>query len=221
MLNELLVESINKSFDTKKVLHDIFLKVKTGDIVGLLGRNGCGKSTLLKIIFGTLEAESKFIKINDDVIQTAYKTGKIKLLPQNDFLPRHLKVKNVIKTYFGKAFLENTSSDKIIQKIIKTRVKNISGGELRYLETILLMNLETDFILLDEPFNGVSPIIVEEIKKLIKENTKSKGFIITDHDYRNVLDVSNRIYLMRSGCIKEIKNKDELKDYGYIPKDEK
>jgi len=221
MLNELLVESINKSFDIKKVLHDIYLKVKTGDIVGLLGRNGCGKSTLLNIIFGTLEAESKFIKINDDVIEKAYKTGKIKLLPQNDFLPKPLKVKNVIKTYFGKTFLENTSSDKIIQKIIKTRVKNISGGELRYLETILLMNLETDFILLDEPFNGVSPIIVEEIKKLIKENTKSKGFIITDHDYRNVLDVSNRIYLMRSGCIKEIKNKDELKDYGYIPKDEK
>ena len=221
MSNELLVESINKSFDAKKVLHDIYLKVKTGDIVGLLGRNGCGKSTLLHIIFGTLEAESKFIKINDDVIQEAYKTGKIKLLPQNDFLPRNLKVKNVIKTYFDRTFLVKCSTDKIMQKIGKTKVKNISGGELRYLETILLINLESDFILLDEPFNGVSPIIVEEIKKLIKENTKSKGFIITDHDYRNVLDVSNRIYLMRSGCIKEIKNRDELKDYGYIPKDEK
>ena len=218
MFHELLVESINKSFDTKKVLHDIYLKVKTGDIIGLLGRNGCGKSTLLKIIFGTLEAECKFIKINDDIVEEAYKSGKIKLLPQNDFLPRHLKIKNVIKTYFGKTFFEKYKSDRIIQNILNTKVKNISGGELRYVEILLLMNLESEFVLLDEPFNGVSPVIVGEIKRLIKENSKTKGFIVTDHDYRNVLEVSNRIYLMKNGTIKEIKDREELKDYGYIPK---
>ena len=221
MLNELLIESINKSYKTKKVLHDIYLRVKTGDIVGLLGRNGCGKSTLLNIIFGTLEAESKFIKINDDVLSESYKSGRIKLLPQNDFLPKYLNVSNVIKAYFNNSIIEITRSDKIINKILKTKIKNISGGELRYLETFLLMNLESDFLLLDEPFNGVSPIIVEEIKSLIFKYSKIKGFIITDHDYRNVLAVSNRIYLMINGFIKEIKNKDELRKYGYIPNIEK
>jgi ABC-type multidrug transport system ATPase subunit len=218
MQGELLVDSINKSYDNKKVLRGIYLKVNTGDIVGLLGRNGCGKSTLLKIIFGTLDAENKFVRINGVVCDSAFKNKNIKLLPQNNFLPKHLKVSGVVKLYCNKTNIDNITNDKIYKKIYKAKVRNLSGGELRYLEIKLLLSIGSEFILLDEPFNGVSPLLIEEIKKLIIENSKTKGIILTDHDYRNVLSVANKIYLMKNGSIKEMKTKDELKEYGYIPK---
>jgi len=91
--NTLHIDSIKKSFNNKNILQDIYLKINSGDIVGLLGRNGSGKSTLLNIIFGTLEAESKFIKINDTVYEKVYMNKNIvNYLPQNDFLPKDLKL---------------------------------------------------------------------------------------------------------------------------------
>ena len=218
MQTELLIDSINKSYDNKKILSDIYLKVNVGDIIGLLGRNGCGKSTLLKIIFGTLDAESKFIRINGIICNNAYEKGLVKLLPQDDFLPKHLNVENIIKLYCNNGDIKKIKSNKVIEKIYKTKIRNISGGELRYLETLLIMNLDSDFVLLDEPFNGVSPIIVEEIKKIIVEKSKSKGIILTDHDYRNILSVSNKLYIMKNGGIKELKSSEDLIEYGYIHK---
>ena len=101
--NILQIDSINKSFTNRQILKDIYLKVNIGDIVGILGRNGSGKSTLLKIIFRTLEAESKFIKIGDKVFDKAYlNKNTINYLPQNDFLPKQVKVKDIIKLYHQK-----------------------------------------------------------------------------------------------------------------------
>jgi ABC-type multidrug transport system ATPase subunit len=216
MQSELLIDSINKSYNNKKILNDIFLKINAGDIIGLLGRNGCGKSTLLKIIFGTLDAESKFIRINGIICDNAYKKDLVKLLPQDDFLPKYLKVENIIKLYCNNENIKKIKNNKFIKKICKIKIKNISGGELRYLETLLIMHLDSNFILLDEPFNGVSPIMAEEIKKIIVEKSKNRGIILTDHDYRNVLSVSNRLYLMKNGSIKELKSNEELIEYGYI-----
>jgi len=216
--NILLIDSINKSYNNNYVLKDIFLKINIGDIIGILGRNGSGKSTLLKIIFGTLEAENKFIKVGDKINKNLFKENNIvKYLSQNDFLPKQLKVKNIIKMYFRKDKIKSFINDKIIENIFSTKIKNLSGGEIRYLEVKLLMNLDTKYVLLDEPFNGASPILVEEIKKSIVDNSKNKGLILTDHDYRNVLSVANKIYIIINGSLKELKNKEELKYYGYIP----
>jgi ABC-type lipopolysaccharide export system ATPase subunit len=220
--NVLIIDSINKSYNNEHILQDIYLKISTGEIVGLLGRNGSGKSTLLKIIFGTLEAESKYVKIDEKVYEKTYKEkGIINYLPQNDFLPKQLKVRNIINIYFDKNEKDNIINDKIIEKIINTKIGNLSGGELRYLEIKLLMNLESKFILLDEPFNGVSPIVIEEIKKMIIKNSLHKGIILTDHDYRNVLSITNKIYILKNGYIKEIKDKNELMYYGYISNENK
>jgi ABC-type lipopolysaccharide export system ATPase subunit len=219
--NTLVIDSINKVYNNKHILQDIYLKISTGEIVGLLGRNGSGKSTLLEIIFGTLEAESKFVKVNEKVHDKIYKEKDIiNYLPQNDFLPKELKVNTIINMYFKRNKTKDITNDKTIKKIINTKIRNLSGGEVRYLEIKLLLGLESKFLLLDEPFNGVSPILIEKIKKMIVENSSNKGIILTDHDYRNVLSITNKIYILKNGHIKELKDKDELMYYGYIP-DEK
>jgi lipopolysaccharide export system ATP-binding protein len=218
MSDLLEVDSIRKDFGTNQVLTDISLKCQSGDIVGLLGRNGSGKSTLLKIIFGTLYTPYKFIRINDAILNRPFtKKNTIAYLFQDNFLPKNLTVKRVISVFSDdlnqKAFLE----DEVLSKVLQTKIRNLSGGEARYLEVKLVLNLDTLFVLLDEPFNGISPLHVELIKKMIIDNSSKKGIVLTDHDYRNVMDVANRYYLLYDGGLKPVKTKQDLIDWGYVP----
>jgi len=218
MLNLLEIDSVVKAFDMHVVLTDIYLKCQTGDIIGMLGRNGTGKSTLMKILFGTLQADRKFIRIDGKVYNQPYKTiNEICYLPQDSFLPKHLSVEKTIELYLGRNQVRNFLEDSILQKLNTSKIAHLSGGELRYLEIKLLLHTDCKFILLDEPFNGVSPILVGEIKRLIQKTSEFKGIILTDHDYRNVLDVANQFCLIYDGGIKRIDDKQELVRWGYIP----
>jgi lipopolysaccharide export system ATP-binding protein len=217
MSNILEIDSVIKSYGNKQVLTDIYLKCQTGDIIGLLGRNGSGKTTLLKILFGILPAERKFIRMNGKVYSKPYKSkNDICYLPQHEFLPGHIHVVKVVELYLGLASVDLFFHDQILEHIRNSKVSHLSGGELRYLEIKLLLNTESKFVLLDEPFNGISPVVIQQIKALIVEASKSKGIILTDHDYRNVLDVANRYCLLFDGGIKLITDKYELVKWGYI-----
>jgi len=217
MSNLLEIDSVVKAFDMHVVLSDVYLKCQTGDIIGMLGRNGTGKSTLLKILFGTLNADRKFIRIDGKVYNQPYKTmNEICYLPQDSFLPKHMSIEKTIELYLGRNQVQNFLEDSILQKLNTSKISHLSGGELRYLEIKLLLHTDCKFILLDEPFNGVSPILVGEIKKLILKMSEFKGIILTDHDYRNVLDVANQYCLIYDGGIKKIDNKQELVRWGYI-----
>ena len=212
------VDSIRKAFGYKQVLTDIALRCQPGDIIGLLGRNGSGKSTLLKIIFGTLFTDYKFIRINDEILDQPFKTKNIiSYLNQDNFLPKNITVKQVIEIYSDdldqKGFLE----DEVLSKVLGTKIRNLSGGESRYLEVKLLLTLDSLFVLLDEPFNGISPLHIEIVKNMIIDKSVNKGIILTDHDYRNVLDVANKYYLLFDGGLKPIKTKQDLIDWGYVP----
>lgn len=218
MSSHLEVDSIRKSFGDKQVLTDIALKCQPGDVIGLLGRNGTGKSTLLKIIFGTLFTDYKFIRINDEILTKPFKSNNtIVYLPQDNFLPKNITVKKVVEFYSDdfdqKKFLE----DDVLSKVTGTKIVNLSGGESRYLEVKLLLNLDSVFVLLDEPFNGISPLHIELIKTMILNRSSKKGIILTDHDYRNVLDVANKYYLLFDGGLKPVKTKQDLIDWGYVP----
>jgi lipopolysaccharide export system ATP-binding protein len=218
MSSILEVDSIRKSFGDKQVLTDISLSCQPGDIIGLLGRNGTGKSTLLKIIFGTLYTDYKFIRINDEVLTQPFKSKNIiAYLPQDNFLPKNITVNKVVEIYSDdfdqKKFLE----DEVLSKVTRTKIGNLSGGESRYLEVKLLLNLDSIFVLLDEPFNGISPLHTELIKAMILNKSSKKGIILTDHDYRNVLDIANKYYLLFDGGLKSVKNKQDLIDWGYVP----
>ncbi len=218
MSDQLEADSIRKEFGNKQVLTDIAIKCQPGDIIGLLGRNGSGKSTLLKILFGTLHTDYKFIRINDSVIDQPFKSkNTISYLSQDNFLPAELTVKQVVDVYGG--FIHNGGilDDDVLSKVKETKIRNLSGGESRYLEVKLLLNLDTKFVLLDEPFNGISPLHVDLIKQMIKDKSSKKGIILTDHDYRNVLDVANKNYLLFDGGLRKINSKQDLIEWGYAP----
>lgn len=211
------VDSINKCFGDKTLLSDIYLKCNIGDIIGIFGRNGSGKSTLLKIIYGTASAENKFIRLNNNVLTHPYKIQNgISFLPQNNFIPNYFTVKKAIDLTIKQNNLKEIYECKIINQIINSKIGNLSGGELKYLQIKLILFNDAKFCLLDEPYSGVSPIMCELINKLIIEQSKNKGIIITDHNYQFLLQIANKIYLLKQGVGKFLNNKEELVRYEYL-----
>ncbi len=217
-MSHLHVDSVIKSFGTRQVLTDVYLSCKQGEIIGLLGRNGSGKSTLLKIIFGSLDAERKFVKVGDKIINGLYDNRDlISYLPQDHFLPDHLGVSLMISLLCDYENATLLKENEHISVMLDKKSSQLSGGERRLLEIMLIIHSKAKYVLIDEPFNGIAPIYKDIIKYQIKEQSKNKGFIITDHDYRNILDISTRIILMHDGGTKHISDIGELKRWGYIP----
>ena len=211
------IDSVQKQFDYKLVLSDVYLKCVTSEIIGLLGRNGSGKSTLLKIIFGILDADFKFVRIDGIVKRTTSELFKeISYLSQDNFIPNHFSVKKTIDLTIDKHQVKLFYDDEMIKFISDKKIKHLSGGELRYLEIKLILFNPSKFALLDEPYNGLSPIMIDKINKLIVENSNKKGIIITDHNYENVIKISSRLILMKEGKTFSIKNKNELIEKGYL-----
>ena len=216
-MSKLHVDSVIKNFSTKQVLTDIYMSCNQGEIVGLLGRNGTGKSTLLKIIFGSLQADRKFVKVGDKIINGVYDNRKlINYLPQDNFLPGHIKVKSIIEMFCDKSNTDRIKEHDLIKPMLAKKSRYLSGGEKRLLEIFLIVLSDSMYTLIDEPFNGVAPVYKEEIKELMRKQSESKGFIITDHDYRNILDVATRLVILHDGGTKELKSKNELIEWGYI-----
>ncbi len=211
-------DSIIYSIGTKNLLTDIYLKCQTGEIIGLLGSNGSGKSTLLKIIFGSLACENKNIRINEKVYNQPFTHELIGYLSQDSFLPSDLSLSKIVNIFIPSAEKRSrVVSNQRVNLHLKKKTSQLSGGELRYFELLLLLNLNTPFVLLDEPFSGIEPIFKAQIQELLKEYRKEKGIVITDHDYRQIIEVSDRIVLLVNGACKSIKHLSELEDYNYIP----
>lgn len=211
------VDSVQKHFGDKNVISDVWLKCETGDIIGLLGRNGSGKSTLLKIIFGIVEADNKFIRIDGIVKQqTSQLLRDISYLDQDNFIPENFSVKQTIALSIPKEKIAKFYADELIASISDKKIKQLSGGEKRYLEIGLILCNDSKFALLDEPYNGLSPIMATKINHLIFSNATQKGIIITDHNYSHVINIATRLILMKEGKIHHLKNKSELIEKGYL-----
>jgi ABC-type multidrug transport system ATPase subunit len=212
----LKTDSVHLEFDGRKILQDIYLDCRQGEVVGLLGRNGCGKSSLLRIIFGTLKPSYKHISINDKHIYKGYDGGRVAYLPQHNYLPQNIKIESLAKTIIDEQFWDDFTAQSIWQNSKNKKAGELSGGELRQLETLMCIYSRADFILLDEPFTHVSPVQTEMFKGIIRKCAEVKGIIVTDHQYYNILDVADRIVLITDGSTKAIKTPDDLIRYGYI-----
>jgi len=212
----LKVDSVQLTFDDRKILQDVYLECKQGEVIGLLGRNGSGKSSLLKIIFGTLIPSYKYVSIDDTFIHKGYRNNRIAYLPQHNYLPQGVKIEKLAKLLIDEMYWEEFANQPIYNDHYLKTAGQLSGGELRKLETLMIVYNKADFILLDEPFTHISPVQTDELKLIIKECAKRKGILVTDHQYLNVLDVSDKIILLTDGCTKHLKHVDELVTYQYI-----
>ena len=212
----LKVDSVELAFDLRKILQDVYLECRQGEIVGLLGRNGSGKSSLLKIIFGTLTPGYKYVSIDGEFIRRGYVNNKIAYLPQHNYLPRGVIIKKLAVNIISEQYWEEFSNHTIYKNHHHKKTEELSGGELRQLEMLMILYSRANFILLDEPFTHVTPVQSEYFKTVIKTVGKTKGIIITDHQYQNVLDVSDRVILLNNGATKPITHIDELAVYRYI-----
>ncbi|HTN08932.1 ATP-binding cassette domain-containing protein [Agriterribacter sp.] len=218
MNHQLSISAITHYYGRKKILEDISFECCTGDITGLFGRNGCGKSTLLHILFGTLKPASGSIRINGAHLRNNISSKQIGYSHQKIFLPQHITVRNVIPLYFpGGEDQNKIFYSPGIHRMETAKVGNLSLGEQRYLQFLLVIHLHHPFVLLDEPFSMVEPVYREIIKEKIRELQTVKGFIITDHYYKDVLDIATKKLLITSGKTIPINGEYDLSAAGYLP----
>lgn len=208
-------DSIRLSFNSRVILSDVFMKVETGKITGLLGRNGQGKTCLLNMVYGELEGEDKSVQFDKVSIPYAYKRPDLLLyLPQFNFFPTFLTIQKVFTDFnldfseFEKRFPEVTSKH-------SAKLRTLSGGQLRFVQTYIIIKAKSQFALLDEPFTHLMPLQIEKMMELIIEEKENKGFLITDHLYRHIVDLSDHLYVLTNGKTHRIRNLVDIEDLGY------
>lgn len=217
--DSMVLDSIFFSVPALKILSGAYLELHQGTITALIGLNGSGKSTLLKIAAGQVKADSGITLIKGERIHSKSLKERFRwigYLPQESMLPGDMKVSRVLDRFPStKAMI----SDSNIGRSSSQKVKQLSGGERRLLEISILFSLDRDFFLLDEPFSGVEPKIVDLIIDSIRnERDKGKGILLTDHMHRHVTEIADNGYLLHNRQCYELGNdvSKELKSMGYL-----
>ena len=218
-MHTLEADSIILNFGGRPILSDVYLKCVTGEILGIVGRNGCGKSSLLKIIFGSLKGENQSVRFDTTYTSCLFtQLHAVKYLPQSGLLPNRIKVKTAIRICVPDSEMQNLiSTFAEIKPHLEMRVGTLSGGIKRFLEIVLLMYSDAHFVLLDEPFSHLSPVLIESLHPKMRAQAQHKGIIITDHYYRHVLELSSRLLLLQKGKTHRISQEQQLVDLGYLP----
>ena len=209
-------DSIYFQIKGRSILTGAYFAIQKGETTGILGRNGSGKSTLFKIIFGALKPTFGSVRVNGVAIKQGFNRRLIQYLPQEGFLPGHLSLGHALKLFGQQASdLQHLTDYFGIRE--EVRVNQLSFGQKKMFECALLLNTPSPFLLLDEPFEGIAPVNIETIKALIRERSGSKGVIITDHKYEEVLEVSDQLFILHSGQLKSIEKDPEiLHRVGYL-----
>lgn len=215
----LILDSIFFKVPELSILEGAYLNAESGKITAITGRNGSGKSTLLKVAAGQIRATSGITIIDGDRIHNKSlkkRYQKIGYLPQDSMLPVDITVKRLIKSLPES---EKLADDPLIQKIYNLKTIQLSGGEKRYLEIAILFNFNRKYILLDEPFTGVEPTIIDLIIDRIRdEAANGKGILLTDHMHRYISIVADKGYLLHNKQCYNLEGNftEELKNLGYL-----
>jgi len=209
------IKGLSKVYDGREVVKGVDISVKRGEIVGLLGPNGAGKTTTFYMVVGVIPPNrGKIVFDNYDItnlpIHERARYG-IGYLSQEPSIFRKLSVEDNIMAILEtlpisrlemrhrlKSLLEELN----ISHLAKSKAYTLSGGERRRLEITRALVTNPSFILLDEPFSGIDPIVVSEAQEIIKElRDKGLGILLTDHNVRETLSITNRAYLIAEGRI--------------------
>jgi len=222
---QLLATNLKKHYGTKVAVDDVSFAVSSGEIIGLLGPNGAGKTTCFYMIVGLLSADAGRIELDDIDV-----TGKpmhlrarqgIGYLPQEASVFRRLSVEDNLNAVVElrkelsrqqrKSLVDDLLAEFHLENLRKQKGERLSGGERRRLEIARALASEPRFMLLDEPFAGVDPISVADIKAEIRAlAAKNIGVLITDHNVRETLDICHRAYIVNEGRIMAEGTPDEV-----------
>ncbi|MEJ7626200.1 MAG: ATP-binding cassette domain-containing protein [Ferruginibacter sp.] len=215
MTHKLEADGIQLEFGKRKILSDIYLKCETGKITGILGRNGQGKTCLMNIIYGSLEAISKSIRFDNVSIFNAFKRPDLlQYLPQFNFIPKSLKLKRIFVD-FDLDYSEFEIHFPEYKSKYKSSINSLSGGEKRLVEVYIIIKSNSQFIMLDEPFSHLMPLHIEKIKEIIKVEKFKKGFLVTDHMYRQIIDICHDLYVLTDGKAHLTKGLSDIETLGY------
>ena len=220
----LSIQNINKTIKDKNIVDNISFEVPSGCISGLLGPNGAGKTTTFYIIAGLIKADKGDIFLADENVSSfaMHKRSKmgIKYLPQEPSIFQNLSVyENLLGlaelSFKSKEDIENFITNSIdefnLSEILNHKGRQLSGGQRRKVEIARTLAANPKIILLDEPFAGIDPIAIDEIKQvLIKLKNKNIGILITDHNVREALEICDHAIVINNGSIIAKGDKDSL-----------
>jgi lipopolysaccharide export system ATP-binding protein len=206
---------LNKSYQGRKVVDDVELEIGQGEVVGLLGPNGAGKTTTFYILVGLARPDSGRVLLNGEEITDLpmYLRARsgISYLPQEPSVFRQLtSEENLLAVLETLPLTPEQQRDRLeellaqmgLETVRTSKAYMLSGGERRRLEIARSLTLEPSFILLDEPFSGIDPLTVKDLQEIIRGLAKSGiGVLITDHNVRETLTVTDRAYILKSGKI--------------------
>lgn len=212
------VDSVMIRFKENVVLSDVSASFETNKIYGILGRNGSGKSTFFKIVFGAIEPEYATIKIDGVYRKNWYPTNLIKFMPQHFIIPESLIIEDACYL-FGSDKEECLLLFGQFKINSKQKIGQLSGGQRRLVELFIFLTSQAPFLILDEPFTHLMPIQIEELKPILKKYKEKKSMIVSDHQYRHILDVSDKISLIRYGKLHHLSETNiigQLQDLMYI-----
>lgn len=209
------VTGLRKSFKKRIVIQDISLELRRGEVVALLGPNGSGKTTTFYSIAGLISSDGGQVKIDglDVTTMPMYRRARMGLayLPQETSIFRGLNVEENINCILDistplkserKAKLEKLLSDFRIEHLRRTPSLALSGGERRRVEIARALATDPKYILLDEPFAGVDPISITDVRNLVSDlKSRNIGVLITDHNVRDTLKIVDRAYILHDGRV--------------------
>lgn len=212
----LTATSLRKAYRGVAVVQDVSLHVAAGEVVGLLGPNGAGKTTTFYMIVGLVRADAGTITLDGADLSALPMHARARLgigyLPQEASVFRRMTVEeNVLAILETRRDLDPRECRERVEVLLRefsltdvrhNRGESLSGGERRRTEIARALATEPAFVLLDEPFAGVDPISVTEIKTMVRHLTaRGIGVLITDHNVRETLDICDRAYIVADGCI--------------------
>ena len=211
----LSAQNLGRSYKGKKIVRDFFFNIKKGEIVGLLGPNGAGKTTSFYMIVGLIKPDHGHIFLDGEDISKLpiYLRARrgIGYLPQESSIFKDLTVSENVMAILEiaendiekrKRKLEDLLSEFSISHLADVPAVALSGGETRRVEIARCLATNPTYILLDEPFAGIDPISINEIKELILHLKKrGVGVLITDHNVREAVSLMDRVYIMYDGAV--------------------
>jgi lipopolysaccharide export system ATP-binding protein len=211
----LKAEDLKKSFNSRQVVKGVSLQVRSGEIIGLLGRNGAGKTTTFQMIAGLLKPDSGHLYLEDSEISSCSTHQRamrgLTYLPQENSVFLKTSVENNLKMIWellknnrkeGKNQAKQLLGELGLEHLSRQPAYSLSGGERRKLEICRALILNPKFLLLDEPFTGIDPLTIIDLQKiLIKLRNKGIGIIISDHNVRDTFKITDRTYIIDEGEI--------------------